>query len=70
MVLVAAAVLLNSKKQPLAIALGYLGLILSLTTVNLLIFYFDQFSTILTATAQITVLLGLAYYQRHFVASS
>jgi hypothetical protein len=66
--LISAAILLNTKKQILAIAFGYLGLILSLTTVNLLIFYFDQFSTILTAFAQISVLLGLAYYRRHFTA--
>ena len=68
LLLILAALLLNTRKQQLAIAFGYLGLILSLTTVNLLIFYFDQFSTILTATAQFIVLLGLIYYRRHFTA--
>jgi hypothetical protein len=50
-----------------AVGMGYLGLLLSLTTVNLLVFYFEQFSTILSAMIQFGVLLGLIYYRRRFL---
>jgi hypothetical protein len=46
--------------------LGYWGLLLSLTTVNLLIFYFDQFETISLTLIQIGLLfLVLRYRQRY-----
>lgn len=46
---------------------AYLGLLLSLTTVNLLVFYFEQFSTILSALIQFALLLGLLYYRRRYI---
>jgi hypothetical protein len=46
--------------------LGYFGLLLSLTTVSLLDFYFDQFRAVVSATIQFVVLLGAVFYrQRH-----
>jgi len=66
MLLLLAAGLLVAGKERLALGLGYLGLLLSLTTVNLLLFYFDQFSTIVLAAAQFVVLLTLLYYRRRF----
>ncbi len=49
------------------VRLGYLGLLLSLTTVNLLVFFYEQFSTITAATFQFLSLLGLVYYRRRFL---
>lgn len=66
MLLLAAAALLIAGREETALGLGYLGLLLSLTTVNLLTFYFDQFSTIALAAAQLVVLLTLLYYRRRF----
>jgi hypothetical protein len=33
----------------------------------LLVFYFDQFSTIINATIQLIFLIALFYYRRHFI---
>lgn len=62
-----AAYLLTTNREKLAISYGYASLLLSLTTVNLLVFYFDQFSTILTAAIQFSLLLGLNYYRRRYI---
>jgi hypothetical protein len=69
-VLIAAAILLVSRQQRQGVALGYIGLLLLLTTVDLLVFYFDQFSTIVIATLQLLVLLGLIYYRRNWLKNS
>jgi hypothetical protein len=47
--------------------LGYFGLLLSLTTVSLLDFYFDQFRAVVSATIQLVVLLGVVFYRRHLL---
>jgi hypothetical protein len=67
LLLILAGVMLISTKDDLGVGLGSLGLLLSLTAVNLLIFYFDQFSTIVIASVQFLLLLGLSYYRRHFI---
>jgi hypothetical protein len=46
---------------------AYYSLILSLSAVNLLVFYFNQFSTIVPAMIQFTLLLLVIYYRRHFL---
>jgi hypothetical protein len=38
-----------------------------MTTVNLLVFYFEQFSTMLTAGIQLLALLGVLYYRSEFL---
>jgi hypothetical protein len=67
LLLLVSAGLYVANKDALATAMAYLGLLLSLTTVNLLVFYFDQFSTIITATVQLILLLGITYYRRRFI---
>ncbi len=47
--------------------LGIGGMLLTLTLVNLLIFYFDQFSTIILAGYQFILLSFLLRYQRRFI---
>jgi hypothetical protein len=63
--LLAAAGLFLAKKNRLGALLGYMALLLSLTTVNLLLFYFEQFSTIITTSLQFLLLLGIIHYRRH-----
>ena len=56
-------------KDHLATAFGSLGLLLALAAVNLLVFYFDQFSGILTALIQLALLTGIGYYRQKYVTS-
>jgi len=67
LVLLVAAIMLGIHKDRQGIGLSYLGLLLSLTVINLLVFYFDQFSTIITALIQLLFLLTLIYYRHHFL---
>jgi hypothetical protein len=66
LLVITAAVLFMLNKVSYGISLGQLGLLLSLTTVDLLIFYFDQFSTIITAVAQFILLILIIYYRRRY----
>ena len=52
---------------PRGLSLSYYGLLLSLTTVNLLVFYFHQFSTIIPATIQFALLLSVMYYKQKYI---
>jgi hypothetical protein len=63
--LVAASVLIGFRRKRSGAALAYFGLLLSLTTVDILLFYFEQFSTIITTTLQFLLLLGVLVYRRH-----
>jgi len=65
---VVAAVLMVAKRDQLGTALGSLGLLLGLTGVNLLTFYYDQFSGIAGALFQLGLLISLAYYRQRYVA--
>jgi hypothetical protein len=62
---IAAAILLVARRPGQGSALGSVALLLSLTTINPLLFYFEQFSTIITTTIQFLLLWGLIYYRRH-----
>lgn len=72
MLLVAAALIALGREQA-GISLGILALLVSLTSVNLLVFYFNQFSTILKAAIELGALLALARFRwrldRHAGAS-
>jgi hypothetical protein len=48
------------------IQLGYLGLLLSLTVVDLMEFYFSQFSAIVPAAVQFGLLLTMLQYRRRY----
>lgn len=63
--LLASAGLLTARKKRLGAAAGYLGLLLSLTTLDILLFYFEQFSTIITTTFQVLLWIGIIIYRRH-----
>jgi hypothetical protein len=51
----------------LAVSFAYWSLLLSLTVVNLLVFYFDQFSAIITAVVQFSLLLAVVYYRKKYL---
>ena len=63
------AVMLLAGNEPWGLALCYFGLLLTLAGVNLLTFYFEQFSTIVGASVQLLLLLGVSYYRRRFARS-
>ncbi len=66
-ILVASSVLLVIGKDQRGIELGYFGLLFSLTTVNLLTFYFNQFGNIVLALVEFWLLLAVIYYRRHYL---
>lgn len=47
--------------------LGYYGLLLALTMVNLLVFYFDQFGTIALSMVEFALLMGLLRYRQRYL---
>jgi hypothetical protein len=61
----AASTLLALKRDRPGTALAYLALLLSLTAVNILVFYFEQFSTIMTTAVQFLLLSGVIIFRRH-----
>jgi len=69
LILFIAAFLIVIRREKRGVQYGYLGLLLSLTTVNLLIFYFDQFSTIILAMLQTSIFLVLLYYRQKYLPS-
>jgi hypothetical protein len=70
LLMVVSAGLFIANKERGGAALGYLGLLLSLAVVNLMVFYFEQFSTIIPAIVQFLLLLGVMYYRRRYLTAS
>jgi hypothetical protein len=66
MLLVLGAALLGLRHVRTGIACGYFGLLLSLTTLNLLVFYFDQFGAVGGVVLDFAILLGLVHYRRRY----
>lgn len=66
-VLVVAAILFVVGKEEQASGFSYLGLLLALTTVDLVVFYFEQFGTILKAGGQFALLLVVIRYRQRFL---
>ncbi len=65
--ILAAAIFILIKKEKLGTWLGMIGLIVAITLVNLLVFYFDQFSTIMLASSQFLVLILIMRFRKRFV---
>ena len=68
-IMIIAAGLFTFRRDRRAFMIAYLGLLLSLTIVNLLLFYYDQFSTISSALIQFIILLALLRYRNRFLKS-
>jgi hypothetical protein len=62
--LLTSAALITANKNRLGTTVGNVGLFMSLTTMNVLLFYFEQFSTIMTAAVQFLLIIGLLVYRR------
>jgi len=62
--LVAAAALILFRRERWGIEIGSVGLLAYLLGLNLILFYLEQFSTVVTAGIQYLVLQTLYYYQR------
>jgi len=67
LIILIAAVLFIFTKDRQAVGLAYIGLLFSLTIVSLVLFYFDQFSTIIYAAIQFFLLLAVIHYRSRFV---
>lgn len=67
LVILVAAFLIVFKSEKMGTWLGMIALIVAITMVNLLVFYFDQFSTIVLATFQFLVLVLLMRYRKRFI---
>lgn len=61
------ALLLIVKQDQRGIAAAAIGLIISLTTVNLLVFYFDQFLSLASTLTQFVVLMLVLHYRHRFM---
>jgi hypothetical protein len=66
-ILLVASGLLAIGRDRRGVIVAYLGLLISLTVVNLLLFYYYQFSTIFNAIIQFIILLGLLHYRNRFM---
>jgi hypothetical protein len=64
--LLAASLLLLFRRKAAAIGLGYLALLLAVIMLDIPVFYFEQFSAILTVGFQYLVLLGLLDYRHRY----
>lgn len=65
--IILAAIILLSKKDRIAAYIAFWTLLISVTVSNLLLFYFDQFSTIFNAAVQFFLLFTLIAYQRKYL---
>ncbi len=65
--LAVSVILFLFNKDKYASATAYICLVFLLTTVNLVLFYFDQFSMIFNAGIQFIVLLALLYYRNKYL---
>ncbi len=59
--------LLAAGKKRLACNLGYLSLLVSLVVLDMLLFYFEQFSTVAIVLLQFVVLFGVIFYRRKYL---
>ncbi len=67
LVILVAAFMILFRSERLGSWLGMIALIVSITMVNLLVFYFDQFSTIVLATFQFLVLVLIMRYRKRYI---
>lgn len=66
MLLISVILLLAGRNHP-AFDLGYLSLLLSIAVLDMLLFYFEQFSTILIVIFQFILLVGVIYYRTKYL---
>ena len=69
-VLMIGAVLFILNREKLAFQVSTVSIVVMIGLVNLLIFYFDQFSSIISASFEFLILLNLIRYQSRFMKTS
>lgn len=69
-VFLVAVILLFSGKKSFAIQIGFFSLLVSLAVLDLLLFYFEQFSSVLIVAFHLIVLFGVMDYRRKFLKRS
>jgi hypothetical protein len=67
LLLIVSAILLVFNKDRRSISISSFVILFSLTVVNLLVFYFDQFSTIINAMLQFILLLAIFRYRHLYI---
>ncbi len=67
MISIIAAVMLFFKAEKIAVWIGIIDLLVTLTIVNPLVFYFEQFSTIILAIFQFSLFVLLIRYRKRFL---
>lgn len=67
LLLIISAFMITFKQESKGISLSYYTILVSLTGVNLVVFYFEQFSSIILATIQLMLLLGILNYRKRFL---
>ncbi len=65
--LIAGAILLMLRREARGIEIAGLGLLMSLTLVNLLVFYFNQFLSLTSTLSQFAVLMMVLHYRKRFL---
>jgi hypothetical protein len=68
--LLIATVLMIMKKSARGITIALFSLLLSLSILDMLLFYFEQFSSVLTVLFQFALLYGVMYYRRNYLHRS
>ena len=68
LLLVSVGLLVAGKKR-LACNLGYFSLLVSLVVLDMLLFYFEQFSTVAIVLLQLVVLFGVIFYRMRYLKS-
>lgn len=65
--LIIAGGLITVRRERLGIQIGTISLLLWITVINLLVYYFDQFGAVVTTMFQFLVLTLLTYYRKAFL---
>jgi hypothetical protein len=67
LIYIVSAVFLATRYERRGLNLGFVGLVFSLAVVDMVVFYFNQFTTIGQALVQTAVLLGMMVYRQRFI---
>src|SRR3972149_4350581 len=70
LLLIVSAFFLAKGSEKTGLSIAYLGILLSLTTVNLLVFYFDQTRAFMSTLGQLTLLLLVIHFRHRFLLAS
>jgi hypothetical protein len=68
-ILILSAVIMLARQNRYGVYLAFVGLAISFTAANLLVFYFEQFSTLIMVAFQFVILFGLIEYYRRFLTN-